>query len=149
MRTRNSISGFVRSVRPSVGPSVQGHRVEKWENEHLRYVLGMGWGVYGGWMPLPTRPQRYCDPASLVVKFGPSTGSFLVACYVTLYPALFVRWWVGLSCFTFCYVFAVFGLTAPAPELYYLPLFSATAVFTCVSLRLSTRIHVFLRISLN
>ena len=20
----------------------------------------------GGWMPLPTRPQRYCDPASLV-----------------------------------------------------------------------------------
>ena len=25
-----------------------------------------GWGVDGGWMPLPTRPQRYCDPASLV-----------------------------------------------------------------------------------
>ena len=20
----------------------------------------------GGWMPLPTRPQRYCDPASIV-----------------------------------------------------------------------------------
>ena len=25
-----------------------------------------GWGVDGGWMPLPTCPQRYCDPASLV-----------------------------------------------------------------------------------
>ena len=24
-------------------------------------------GVDGGWMPLPTRLQRYCDPASLVV----------------------------------------------------------------------------------
>ena len=27
------------------------------------------WGVDGGWMPLPTRPQRYCDPASLVLPF--------------------------------------------------------------------------------
>ena len=23
----------------------------------------------GSWMPLPTRPQRYCDPASLVKCF--------------------------------------------------------------------------------
>ena len=30
------------------------------------WVWGGGWGVDGGWMPLPTRPQRYCDPASLV-----------------------------------------------------------------------------------
>ena len=22
----------------------------------------------GGWMPLPTRPQRYCDPASLISR---------------------------------------------------------------------------------
>ena len=29
-------------------------------------MLGVGLGVDGGWMPLPTRPQRYCDPASLV-----------------------------------------------------------------------------------
>ena len=28
--------------------------------------VGVGWGVDGGWMPLPTRLQRYCDPASLV-----------------------------------------------------------------------------------
>ena len=29
--------------------------------------VGVGaWRVDGGWMPLPTRPQRYCDPASLV-----------------------------------------------------------------------------------
>ena len=27
----------------------------------------MGWGMDGGWMPLPTHPQRYCDPASLVL----------------------------------------------------------------------------------
>ena len=24
--------------------------------------------VDGGWTPLPTRPQRYCDPASLVQR---------------------------------------------------------------------------------
>ena len=30
-------------------------------------MCGWGaWGVDGGRMPLPTRPQRYCDPASLV-----------------------------------------------------------------------------------
>ena len=29
--------------------------------------LGVGgWGEAGSWMPLPTRPQQYCDPASLV-----------------------------------------------------------------------------------
>ena len=26
-----------------------------------------GFGVDGGLMPLPTRPQRYCDPASLII----------------------------------------------------------------------------------
>ena len=26
------------------------------------------WDVDGGWMPLPTRAQRYCDPASLVLN---------------------------------------------------------------------------------
>ena len=31
-----------------------------------RCVGGGAWGVDGGWMPLPTHPQRYCDPASLV-----------------------------------------------------------------------------------
>ena len=25
-----------------------------------------GWGEAGGGMPQPTRPQRHCDPASLV-----------------------------------------------------------------------------------
>ena len=28
--------------------------------------LGGAMGVDGGWPPLPTRPQQYCDPASLV-----------------------------------------------------------------------------------
>ena len=27
---------------------------------------GRGWGEAGDWMPLPTRPQRYCDLALLV-----------------------------------------------------------------------------------
>ena len=27
----------------------------------------MSLGADGGWMPLPTPPQRYCDPASLVL----------------------------------------------------------------------------------
>ena len=30
-------------------------------------LVGGAWGVDGGWMPLPTCPQRYCDPASLVI----------------------------------------------------------------------------------
>ena len=29
-------------------------------------VRGVGEGVDGSVMPLPTRPQQYCDPASLV-----------------------------------------------------------------------------------
>ena len=33
----------------------------------LVWVLMVGaWGVDEGWMPLPTRPQQYCDPASLL-----------------------------------------------------------------------------------
>ena len=32
----------------------------------LERGLGGALGVDGGWLPLPTRPQRYCDPASLV-----------------------------------------------------------------------------------
>ena len=28
--------------------------------------LGGALGMDGGWLPLPTRLQRYCDPASLV-----------------------------------------------------------------------------------
>ena len=35
----------------------------------LCMFVGKGyWGVDGGWKPLPTRPQQYCDPASLVLK---------------------------------------------------------------------------------
>ena len=32
--------------------------------------LGGALGVDGGLMPLPTRPQRYCDPASLVIRIN-------------------------------------------------------------------------------
>ena len=34
-------------------------------------VLGVGWGVDGSWMPLPTRPKRYCDPVPLVRRIIP------------------------------------------------------------------------------
>ena len=52
----------------------QVHHIEEWGRYCKlirRYVLcmcvwGGSWGADGGWMPLPTRPQRYCDPASLV-----------------------------------------------------------------------------------
>ena len=42
-------------------------------------------GVDGSWLPLPTRPQQYCDPALLV----------LVAYYATLYTPHFVHLSVG------------------------------------------------------
>ena len=34
----------------------------------LEEGLGGALGVDVGWLPLPTRAQRYCDPASLVFK---------------------------------------------------------------------------------
>ena len=44
-----------RFVRPSVGPLV------------FEAFLRWGWGVDGGWMPLPTRLQKYCNPVLLVM----------------------------------------------------------------------------------
>ena len=34
------------------------------------YGKGLGWGKReaGGWMPMPARPQLYCDPASRVIS---------------------------------------------------------------------------------
>ena len=71
LRTHNSIRGFVHpSVRPSIGPSIStSWKVGKWAFLKTFCVcLGVCgiWGVDGGWTPLPTRPQRYCDPVSLV-----------------------------------------------------------------------------------
>ena len=73
MLTRNSIRGF---VRPSVGPLVHWYvntsrKVRKrMFKMHLVYLcVGVGGlGVDGDWMPLPTRPRRYCNPASLVIS---------------------------------------------------------------------------------
>ena len=36
---------------------------------------GGAWGVDRGWPPLPTRPQQYCDPASLVLNHSTSMKS--------------------------------------------------------------------------
>ena len=62
------------SVRPSVRPSVGPSEVIELKNGEMSVLdtfcvclsVGVGWGVDGGWMPLPTHSQRYCDPASLV-----------------------------------------------------------------------------------
>ena len=48
------------------------------------YVFGEAWGVDGGWTPLPTRTQQYCDPASLVSFF-----------YLLLQLHLVLTWVVG------------------------------------------------------
>ena len=61
---------FRPSFRPSIHPSVT-HESKSGKTSNLevfwgRCVGGGAWGVDGGWMPLPTLPQRYCDPASLV-----------------------------------------------------------------------------------
>ena len=66
------------SVRRSFGRSVRiRDLVKKWEYEFqklfvfvsvLERGLGEVLGVDEGWLPLPTRPQRYGDPASLVFE---------------------------------------------------------------------------------
>ena len=62
-----------RSVRPSVTTSRKvGKRAFKKlfaYGSELGRGLGGALGVNGGWLPLPTRPQQYCDPASLVLSF--------------------------------------------------------------------------------
>ena len=77
---RQSISPSVhQSVSPlvqwSVGPLVLQHESKSGKTSGLESFcvcvcvgkgLGGALGVDGGWIPLPTRPQRYCDPASLV-----------------------------------------------------------------------------------
>ena len=65
------------SVRLSVGPSVSLKlKMRKKRTNDTTVVIECvcvggsvwegGWGEAGGWLPLPPRPQRYCDPASLV-----------------------------------------------------------------------------------
>ena len=58
-------------VRWSVGPSVREHESKSKKTSVLDAFCACEWrtwGVDGALMPLPTRPQRYCDPASLVSK---------------------------------------------------------------------------------
>ena len=61
---------FRRSIRRSVCWSKM-HKSKSGNMIVLDALLGISvgegaWAVDRGWMPLPTRPQRYCDPASLV-----------------------------------------------------------------------------------
>ena len=69
MQTRNSTRGFVRlSVRQLVGPLVRKYESKSAETSVLDAFgacEGGTWGVDGRWMPLPTCPQRCCDPCHL------------------------------------------------------------------------------------
>ena len=49
------------------------------------YVWG-AWGMDGGWMPLPTRPQRYCDPASLVSQAMVFGGALMI--FMNIYNSI-------------------------------------------------------------
>ena len=83
MRTRNSIRGF---VRPLVRPSVRWSVVIELKSGKISVLeafcvcvcvlergIGGALGVDERLLPLPTRPQRYCDPASLVFSRGHAT----------------------------------------------------------------------------
>ena len=69
--------------------------------------VGGGWGwdwvEAGGWMPLPTRPQRYCDPASLVLflRFK-SVGPRLSALRTTSFRFSPLKHSIIYLFFTFC-----------------------------------------------
>ena len=39
---------------------------------------GLGLGEAGSWIPLPTRPQRYCDLASVVLFFSAFMGGYCI-----------------------------------------------------------------------
>ena len=58
---------------PSVRPLVRKGRKVEQRAFWILFIYVCVWSgvrsVDGDWMPLPTRPQRYCDPASLVLKF--------------------------------------------------------------------------------
>ena len=58
---------FYKRLCPSVGPSVCGDWVERCKMHICDWlnVCGVGVGVDGGFMPLPTRLQRYCNHASV------------------------------------------------------------------------------------
>ena len=57
--------GFVRPlVRALVRWSIRVHPKSGKLSVYVSVLEG-GLGVDEGWLPLPTRPQRYCDPASL------------------------------------------------------------------------------------
>ena len=61
---------------PLVHPSVVEHKSKSMKLSVLdafcvcvcrTYIVGGAWGMEGGWLPLPTHPHQYCDPASLVL----------------------------------------------------------------------------------
>ena len=77
---------------PSVRWSVRQHESKSGKMSIFENFLRMfecEWGN-GGWTPLPTRPQRYCDPASLVLLlFFLLLSSILSFCLIlSLFPLI-------------------------------------------------------------
>ena len=113
LRTRNYIRGF---VRPSVRPSDSYNQVEQWENKRFGYFLCMSvcgrgdWGLDRGWTPLPTRLQRYCDPASLVSFFLSFVRDFFLDfCLSSSYNAVLHIYYFPLFLSDFCSIFLSFS----------------------------------------
>ena len=66
---------------PSVPPSIHGNKLKSEMSIRDGFRVGRGGGGSvgcGGWTPLPTHPQRYRNPASLVFnKIDPAEIAFL------------------------------------------------------------------------
>ena len=59
-------------------------------------VWDWGWGVDGGWTPLPTRPQRYCDPASLVIGLHSLSSHFDI--HLSIHPSAMLTLRIANEC---------------------------------------------------
>ena len=86
-----------RSVRPLV-------RVYEWKS-WKRSVLDMfclslsingALGMYRCWTPLPTRPQRYCDPASLVIGLHSLSSHFDI--HLSIHPSAMLTLRIANEC---------------------------------------------------
>ena len=81
------------SIHRSVGRLVRGHESKREEMSVLDAFCACEWGTCGvdwGWMLLPTRLQRYCDPALLVFFFNISRS------YLTHMRGNTAHFWTGL-----------------------------------------------------
>ena len=62
----NDDASFYVAANLAFRKVIEGNKHDIETRKHSSFLVA-GLGVDGGWMPLPTRPQQYCDPVSLVV----------------------------------------------------------------------------------